>query len=164
MTMPTRFTYRHIFALLTICLLLTGCGSYAIQGRVVRGSTASIQLVSADDPRLNENNPTGGGAVIQGILEPDTPSETRPLGQVVTNGQGWFKLPVDAVGSGFLEYQAALIARREGHQGIMQTIDLPRRGERVLIVLPLGQDTLKVPKSFLDQALRDASPYLKDGQ
>lgn len=162
--MPKPTAYRRAYALLLIGLMLTGCGSYAIQGRVVRGSTASIQLVPSNDPRLNENNPTGGGATIQGILEPNTPSETQSLGTVVTDGQGWFNLPVDAIGSGLLEYEATLIARREGHQGAMQTIDLPRRGQRVLITLPLGQDTLKVPESFLDKALREASPYLEDNR
>ena len=147
-----------------ITLMLTGCGSYAIQGRVVRGSIPSIQLVDKNDPRLKEDNPTGGGAVIQGILEPDTPSEKQSLGQVVTNGQGWFALPVDALGSGFLEYEAMLIAQREGHQGAMKTIELPRRGQRVLITLPLGQDTLQVPKGFLDDALREAKPYLEDNR
>ena len=160
--MPNSTAFHRALALLLITLTLVGCGSYAIQGRVVRGSVASIQLVDSDDPRLKENNPTGGGAVVQGILEPDTPSEMQPLGEFVTNGQGWFKIPVDALGSGFLEYEAALIVRREGHQGVMKTIDLPRRGQRVLITLPLGRDTLRVPKSFLDQALHDATPFLEE--
>lgn len=162
--MPKPTAYRRLCALLLIGLMLTGCGSYAIQGRVVRGSTASIQLVPSSDPRLNENNPTGGGAIIQGVLEPNTPSETQSLGQVITDGQGWFKLPVDAIGSGVLQYEAELIARREGHQGVMQTIRLPRRGQRVLITMPMGQDTLKVPESFLDKTLREASPYLEDNR
>lgn len=162
--MPNPTAYPRALALLLITLMLTGCSSYAIHGRVVRGSMATIQLVDKDDPRLIENNPTGGGAVVQGILEPDTPSETESLGTIVTDGQGWFKMPVDALGSGFLEYEASLIVRREGHQGVMKTIDLPRRGQRVLITLPLGQDTLRVPKGFLDQTLHDATPFLEENR
>lgn len=162
--MPNTATPHRALALLLVALMLTGCSSYAIQGRVVRGSVPSIQLVDSDDPRLKENNPTGGGAVVQGILEPDTPSERQSLGRVVTDGQGWFKMPVDALGSGFLEYEASLIVQREGHQGVMKTIDLPRRGQRVLVTLPLGRDTLRVPEGFLDQTLREATPYLEENR
>jgi hypothetical protein len=151
-------------ALALISATLVGCGSYAIQGRVVRGSVASIEVVSKDDPRLNDDNPTGGGAVVEGIFEPETPTEMQRLRPVVTNGQGFFALPVDAAGAGFLEYEATLIARREGHQGVMQTIDLPQSSRRVLITLPLGQDTLRVPERYLDEALRDARPYLEENR
>lgn len=157
-------TMYRALALLLVTITLVGCGSYAIQGRVVRGSTASIQIVDKNDRRLTENNPTGGGAVIQGILEPNTPSERQSLGQVVTDGQGRFSLPVNATGSGFLEYEATLVARREGHQGTMRTIDLPRSSQRVLITLPLGADTLRVPERFLDQALQDAKPYFEENR
>lgn len=157
-------TVRSMFVLLLITSLLVGCGSYAIQGRVVRGSMASIQIVDKDDRRFTEDNPTGGGAVVQGVLEPNTPTEIKPLGQQVTDGQGYFSLPVDAPGSGFLEYEAMLVARREGHQGAMQTIDLPSRSQRVLITLPLGKDTLKVPEGFLDQAMREAKPYFEENR
>ncbi|MEM9108587.1 MAG: hypothetical protein AAGC72_01030 [Planctomycetota bacterium] len=159
--MIRRSIYHHVLLLPLVASVLTGCGSYAIEGRVVRGSMAMIQIIDKDDARMTENNPTGGGAVVQGILEPNTPSEIQSLGQVVTDGQGRFAIPVDALGSGFLEYEAMLIARREGHQGAMKTVDLPRRGQRVLITLPLGADTLRVPKGPLDEALRDAKPYLE---
>ena len=82
----------------------------------------------------------------------------------MTDGQGYFSIPVSAMGSGFLEYEAMLIARREGHQGTMRTIDLPRSSQRVLITLPLGRDSLRVPEGFLDQTLRDAKPYLEQNR
>lgn len=162
--MPNRSTIQRMLALLLFTVMLAGCSSYAIQGRVVRGSTASIQIVDKNDRRLTEDNPTGGGAVVKGILEPNTPSEMQSLGQVVTDGQGNFAIPVDAPGAGFLEYEATLIARREGHRGAMTTIDLPRSRQRVLITLPLGPDTLRVPKGFLDEALEDAKPYLEENR
>lgn len=157
---------RFIASLMLLCFVvcLSGCGSYAIEGRVVRGPAAAIQLVDADDPRLLESNPTGGGAVVQAILEPDTPTEVQDLGRHVTNGQGWFAIPVNAFGSSVLEYEARLIARREGHQGVMRTIPLPRGRQRVLITLPLGRDTLVVPEKYLDRTLRDAKPYLEENR
>lgn len=162
--MPNPTAICRALPLLLVSLILVGCSSYAIQGRVLRGSSASIQIVDKNDSRFTEDNPTGGGAVIQGILEPNTPSEKQSLGQVVTDGQGRFSMPVNAAGSGFLEYEATLIARREGHQGTMRTIMLPRSGQRVLITLPLGADTLRVPKRLLDEVMRDAKPYLKDNR
>lgn len=146
--------------MLLFVFLLAGCGGLAINGRVIRGPIADVQVVDADDPRLQMPNPTGGGAVVRAVLEPNTPSETRPLGKATSDGQGWFKIPVDAVGAGLLEYEVQLIARREGNQGAMATIPLPGRGQRVLVTLPLGRDTLVAPESFLDRTLRDAEPYL----
>ena len=100
--------------------------------------------------------------MIEGLLEPDIPTERQVLGKHVADPQGRFKIPVDALGAGFLEYEAQLIARRSGYQGVMETVDLPRRGQAVLITLPLGRDTLVVPEDYLDRALRDADPYLRD--
>ena len=154
-----------IVLMMLFAFTLTGCGGgYAIEGRVVRGSIANIQLVDKDDPRLVEDNPTGGGAVIMAVYQPQTPTETKSLGRHITNGQGRFSIPVDAFGAGFFEDQAQIIARRDGHQGAMATIGLPRGGQRVLITLPLGADTLQVPEDYLDRVLRDASPYLEENR
>ncbi len=155
----------RISALFIFAVLMAGCSSgYAIQGRVVRGSIAAIQVVDGDDARLTEENPTGGGALVMAVLEPDTPTETKALGRHITDGQGRFKIPVDAFGSGVLEYEVQIVARREGHQGAMETINLPRGSKRVLITLPLGRDTLVVPEDYLDRTLRDADPYLNQNR
>lgn len=148
---------------LALLLILTGCSSgYAIEGRVVRGPFAAVLVVSGDDPRLSEPNNTGGGAVIRATLEPNTPTETKDLGKHVTNGEGYFAIPVDAFGSGLLEYEAQIIARRDGNQGAVGSFKLPRLGRKVLITLPLGPDTLVVPGSLRDRTLRGAEPYLED--
>lgn len=158
-----RFGLAHAIALACVSIYLVGCGSgYAIEGRVVRGSIAMIEVVDDDDPRMTDPDPSGGGATIEGLLEPDTPTEREALGKHTSNGQGYFSIPVNAMGAGFLEYEARLIARRPGHQGAMQTIDLPRRGQAVLITLPAGRDTLVVPENYLERTLRDAEPYLRD--
>lgn len=144
-------------------LLLPGCGgSYAIRGKVIQGPMPMIAVVSSSDPRLSEDDPSGAGAVIEGIFEPENRIDRRSLGRVVAGPDGAFALPVDALGAGFLQYEAALIVRREGFQGAMETIALPNRRQRVLIVLPRGRDTLRVPENYLDQTLRDAAPYLED--
>ncbi|MFN3165828.1 MAG: hypothetical protein ACE37H_02055 [Phycisphaeraceae bacterium] len=144
-----------------IAAVAVGCGGgYAIQGRVVRGPVAEVQLVGKNDPRLTEPDGSGGGAVVQAVLEPQTPSEIKDLGRHVTDGQGRFAIPVDAVGAGLFEYEAQLVARRDGHRGAMALIPLPRGGQRVLITLPVGHDTLVVPERLIDRVRRDAEPYL----
>lgn len=151
--------------LLIALLLLAGCSSYAIKGRVIRGPIATVQVVDDDDPRLTESNGTGGGAIVSAVLEPDTPSERRELGKHIADGQGWFAIPADAFGSGLLEYEAQVLARRDGNQGAFGKIDLPGRSERVLITLPLGEDRLRRPNErFLDKTLRDAKPYLDENR
>lgn len=148
---------------LCVLFVMAGCGgSYAIKGRVVRGTFAEIQLVDKDDPRLNGADTTGGGAVVQAVFEPGTPTEMQDLGRHITDGQGWFAIPVDAFGTGLLEYEAQLIARRDGYQGAIATIPLPRGSQRVLITLPVGRDTLVVPERYIDSVRRDAKPYLEE--
>ena len=149
--------------LLCMCAgpMLTGCSSYAIKGRVIRGPIAEVRLVSKNDPRLTEPNSTGNGATVSGLLQPDTPTEHVDLGRQLADNQGWFTMPVDAFGSGFLLYEARLIARRSGSQGAMGTIALPGRSQRVLITLPAGVDTLPDPSNFRDQFHREADPYLR---
>lgn len=159
-----RVSVSHAAVLVVVVFVLSGCSSYAIKGRVIRGPAASVQVVSNDDPRLKESNATGAGAEIQAVLEPTTPTERQGLGRHVSDSQGWFSIPVDAFGSGLLEYEAQIIARRDGNQGVMGTVDLPRRGQSVLITLPLGHDTLVVPEGFLDQTLREAKPYLEESR
>lgn len=142
--------------------MLAGCGGYAIKGRVIRGPVASVQVVSRDDARLTEPNATGGGASVSAVLEPDTPTERRDLGKHLADEQGWFAIPVDAFGSGFLEYEARLLARRRGNQGAVGKVPLPGKRQRVLITMPLGADTLEAPSRLRDEVLRDAEPYLRD--
>jgi len=160
-TPPRMATCLFSALALIIVPLLTGCGSYTIKGRVIRGPAPAIQLVSSSDRRLKETNGTGSGAAVAAILEPDTPTERVDLGTYITDEQGWFEIPVNAFGSGFLEYEAMFIAQRDGNQGAMQTLDLPRRGQRVLITLPLGANNVKRPERFIDDVFKDAEPYLK---
>lgn len=149
--------------LLLLAPMLVGCGGgYAIQGRVIRGPIATVLIVDRDDPRITESNPSAGSAVIEGIFEPNTPSERQSLGRTVADGQGRFSIPVDAFGAGLLEYEAQLLVRREGHQAAIDTIDLPSRRKRVLITLPLGRDTVIAPERPIDGLRREVKPYIED--
>lgn len=140
--------------------MLAGCNSYAIKGRVVRGPIPAVQIVSSSDYRLKETNGTGSSAEVIAVLEPDTPTERKDLGRFITDAQGRFSIPVDAFGSGFLEYEAQFIATRDGNQGAIGKIPLPGSGQQVLITLPLGENNIKAPERFIDSVIREAEPYL----
>ena len=142
---------------------LTGCaGSYAIEGKVIQGPSAQVLVVSSSDARLKESDLSGAGATVEGIFEPNNRIDRRPLNRVRADGEGYFSLPVNETGAGFLEYEATIIARKDGYTGVMQTIALPSRRQRLLIVMPRGRENLRVPEDFLDEALREAKPYLEE--
>lgn len=144
-------------------IVLSACSEgYHIRGRVIRGEVPSVRVVSGDDPRLSGSNITGGGAMIQGILEPNTPTEMKDLGRHKADSQGFFAIPVDAFGARVLEYEAQIVARREGNAGAKGILELPRGSDRLLITLPLGPDNLVVPEPFLDRTIRDAKPYIDE--
>lgn len=149
--------------LLVIVFALFGCGgSYAIHGKVIQGTAPQVLVVGQDDPRLKEDDLSGVGATVQAVFEPNNRIDRRMLPGVLTDSQGFFVLPVDVTGAGFLEYEATVIARKDGFAGAMQTLALPSRRQRLLIIMPRGRENLRVPSDFLDEALRDAAPYLED--
>lgn len=147
--------------LLIATLLLAGCGGgYRLKGKVVEGPVAMVEVVDADDPRYVEQDRSAGGAVVWAVFEPNNGIDRERLGRFVTDGEGRFEVPIDAVGAGLLMYEVELLARRTGHQGAMGVVPLPGRGGAVLITLPRGVDTLRPEEDYLDQTLRDAEPYL----
>lgn len=163
-------TSRPAACLVSLCLCmisliaLVGCSSYTIDGRVIRGPIPTIERVSSSDARLTETNATGAGASISAVLEPETPTERVDLGSHLADDQGYFSIPVDALGAGLLEYEIQVLARRKGNQHAVRTLAMPGPGERLLITLPLGEDNYKAPGRFLDRALREAEPYLRESR
>lgn len=152
------------------CFLLAGCvssgacaSSYQLRGRVVEGPTAEVRVVRADNASFSKDASGGGGALVWAVWEPGDGINRKRLGQFTTDENGFFSIPIDEAGAGFLIYEMELTARWRGHQGVMQTIRVPGPGKRVLITLPRGVDTLRRPDDVLERTLRDAEPYL-DGR
>ena len=152
------------FVLLACSVLLMGCGGgYMLRGKVVEGPIAQVQVVDAEDPRFVEADRSAGGAVVWVVFEPNNGIDRERLGRFVTDGEGRFEIPIDAMGAGLLMYEVEVTARRAGHQGALGVVPLPGRGGRVLVTLPRGADTLRREEDLLDRTLRDAEPYL-DGR
>ena len=165
-TPPDRLQRRRkrglfLLAIAWLTSSAAGCaGPYPLQGKVVEGPVAQVLVVSADDPRYTEPDPSAAGAVVWGVLEPNNAIDRERLERVVSDGEGYFVIPIDAPGAGFLRYEIGLTARRGGHRGGHGVVTVPGRGKRVLITLPLGPDTLQDTQDILQDTLRDAQPYL----
>lgn len=148
-----------LLALLVLApLVVSGCAPYALHGRVVEGSPAGVEVVSADDPRLVSRPPLP--EVRLELSENPERLNRRAAGSAVSGSDGWFTLRPDVAGAGVLRVDAGLEARREGFAPAVGFFSLPGRGRRVLVTLPPGRDRAPSPANFLDETLRQARPYL----
>ena len=131
---------RRLFWRVAAVLLLAGlvgCSSYAMQGRVVRGDSSSVEVVSKDDPRLDA--PPLGRATLEAVLDPRHLNRRR-LPVVTSDDTGRFAVPIDATGAGFLDYDVRVLARREDHTPAEAIVPLPGSNKRVLVTLAPGED------------------------
>jgi len=74
---------------------------------------------------------------VEAILDPATLAPEE-VGGAVTDAQGRFRIPVKALGAGFLEYELGMHVRAKGFQTLWQTLPMPGRGRRVLVVVTPG--------------------------
>jgi hypothetical protein len=118
-----------------LALLLVGCAGYRLQGRVVPGPEPAVFVLKAGDRQLDQ--PGLAGAMVEATLDPSSLSPKR-VGTAITDSDGDFELPVDAVGAGVLEYELGLLARNQDSTTLWQTLDLPPGSRRLLIVLRPG--------------------------
>ena len=147
--------------LLGVALLwLGGCGSYRLQGIVIEGSQPSIEIVDADDPRLERFGLPE--AELEVVLDPQRlQPETIARGR--SDADGRFSLPIDTSGAGFLILDVEVRAAREDFRSAKQRFDLPGKSRRLVVTLSPGKDR-PTPDGgdILQDTLRDASPYLRD--
>lgn len=142
-------------------LLLTGCmQGYELRGRVVEGAAPGVRVVGQGDSGLTAGRSDGvAGARVSGVLDPDSLRPTT-LSTVATDEQGWFSLPIDALGAGSLIYEVRLLVRRDGNRFVEQTIRVPGRHRRVLVTLMPGEDTYRARPGILEETLKLSEPYL----
>ncbi|HBS28540.1 MAG TPA: hypothetical protein DEB06_03595 [Phycisphaerales bacterium] len=113
------------------------CSPYTVRGRVVHGDSSYLMLVDRDDPRLLE--PGIPGAQMKLTLDPGKLSR-KTASQQVSGADGDLALPVEEIGAGLLEFDAALIVRKRGFAPAEGFFKLPGSGQRVLVVLGPGRD------------------------
>ena len=148
---------------------LVGCAGYRLQGQVVQGMGSSVRVVADKEDRSGDDGKdttTGAfGSVVAGaqvtlVLDPSRASR-EVVAQGVTDPDGRFDLPVDLPGVGFLMHDLQLIVQRKGFVGVQQSIEPPGADERLYVELEAGRDGLGDTRSFLEQTLQDAEPYLE---
>lgn len=148
----TRFTRPAIsFAVLAVIVCaLQGCGGYTLRGKVVAGSTSSIELIHEIDQRLKQP----GLGNVETLVRRD-PKQARPdaatlAGRVRTDAAGDFSMSIGEYGAGWMQEQWLVQARLAGYQNASEIMKLPAKGSRwkLLITLAPGTATpLELPPS-----------------
>ena len=153
--MKRRPTYSTLAALTVATLTFAGCGTYTLDGRVIRGEASYAEIVATDSERLQQKGMPGvrvGAHLNPGGLNREF------LGSTTTGPNGEFSLPIDRVGAGFLEYDVSVVAYKDGYLGAEQFFVLPPDEKRVLIILAPGDDpappSFKPRESLFDEADR----------
>lgn len=131
---------RVLMALVVAAWLVPmgGCEGYALRGRVVQGHASFVQVVSADDPRLEEGDGIAGASVHVQKDPGRLNRETMARGQSGVDGS--FELAIDEFGAGVLEIDIGVFVRRKGFDPAEAYFRLPGSGKRVLVILAPGRD------------------------
>ncbi len=111
-------------------LLLGGCHSESIRGRVVQGQAGVIAAVSDDDSRKDQ--PGVAGAQIE-IRTKDANAASRLVGKATTDASGEFSLPISE--SIMRRDRLQLSARNEGYLPLRSDFYLSDREKLVLVVM-----------------------------
>lgn len=159
-----RYPFMKLFTLMMLallpCVTLTGCGGYALQGRVIEGPQPAVLVVSKNDSRLKQ--PGVAGASLMLTVDPES-LNAKMLPMDMTDDAGGFAVPVDVTGAGLLEYDLQIVCRAAGYSPATGTIALPGGHKRVLIVLPPGNDRYKPQRDILEETM-EIGKQLSPGQ
>jgi hypothetical protein len=127
-------------ALVVLALSLTGCGGYALRGKVVQGPTSGFELVHEIDQRLK-----GPGIQNAEVMVRRDPQSLHPhlAGRDRTGANGDFAVPIGEFGAGWMEEQWLVQAAMSGYQNAELEMKLPAKGSkwRLLITLAPGSST-----------------------
>lgn len=124
-------------AAVALLVMLGGCGSagYTLTGKVVRGAFTDIEVVSKDDPHLDD---AGVGDVR--ILIHRDPNTLKQ--ELITTGRsrpdGTFEIPISAFVAGWMDETWLIQVERGGYLSGDNIIRLPGMGKRLLITLAEG--------------------------
>lgn len=135
-------------------MFLTGCGGYALEGRVVQGSRPAVRVVGENDPGLD--GPPLEGVQVSATLDPHD-LNAKPLGSATSGPDGRFSLPVEALGAGMLEYEVEVAAGRQGYQSAGDIFPMPKRSQRLLITLPPGEGGYETRPDLMQQTLDEGT-------
>ena len=135
--------------LLSAALLLSGCDSYVLQGRVVQGDVSDMAFVNTDDPRLA--HPGVSGVRITVERDPDRLSATQ-VGSGLSDDEGRFAIALDSFGAGYLVEVFGVHASRAGYRNARVNLRLDADDERqLLVILAPGRSDPDETESLLEQ-------------
>ncbi len=144
---------RRLVALLIVAALpaASGCGSYTLSGKIIRGSISTMSLVDSVDSRLSEPGVRHVQIVI--YRDPDRPA-IRAAGRALSDANGWFNLEVDGFGAGWMEEEWLVRAWRPGFATAELQLRLPpKRDARplLIVVAPGVSETPAKPQDLMEQ-------------
>ncbi len=154
MMMPIRCGARQLAGVLLLLLAMggVGCAQQPLRGVVMAGNQPSVQTLRAGHARLAD--PGLSDVRVELLLDPSSLSP-RKLGERITDANGRFEFPVDAVGAGsWQEYELGVLVKARGFRDVWQTMPYPGHGQELLIVIVPGSGGDAPPRDILQDTLR----------
>ncbi|MEO1237672.1 MAG: hypothetical protein AAFX76_12870 [Planctomycetota bacterium] len=152
--------WRGCGGLVFALVFLGACSPYRLQGVVVEGPVPGVEVVGADDPRLEFFGLPGVEVLVK--LDPQR-LNPETIGRGRTDGDGRFSLAVDEFGAGVLILDVEVSASRSGFVTARERFELPGAGRRLVVTMRPGEDPPPVEgQNILEETLREAAPYLRD--
>jgi|GEM_PF-1911625 len=150
-----------LIGLLIFCVMqLTACGPYQLRGSVVQGDRSGVWVVHKDDSRLKKM--TLQRVSVEVTLDPSSMSP-KQLGVAQTDVSGQFDMIVDAMGAGsWQEYDLGILVRHEGYRDLWQTLEMPPRDKRLLIVISPGKGGNLPPTDILKESMELKDKFMEN--
>lgn len=126
--MNTQRPFRFL-GTLSVLVLLAGCGSPRLHGRVVEGPIGVVAVVESDDNRLDGP----GVANVELELRATNATRSKSLAEGRSGADGGFALPVTAGES--VSDQLRLTAKADGYITTQGVTFIPGEGRELLVVL-----------------------------
>lgn len=146
------------FGFFILVLLLAGCESYQLRGKVLPGFASSVHVVDQNSPDLEREGLAG--VRVEAIIDPDRLDRTR-IAPVMTAADGSFAIPVDSPGAGVLEYDVLVVAQFKGHKPAEAIFRLPAGSKRLVIEMTEGSDHYQSKYfDYLGDTKRLGEPYM----
>lgn len=125
-----------MLAAVAAVMVLGGCGTYTIKGKVLRSGFSDAGFVDADDSSLGGTPLAGVNIAL--IRDPDKLSK-ETIGTATSGPDGTFSLPVSSFGAGWLEERWAVRATRGGFQDVEANVALPGSPSGRVLLIQLQQ-------------------------
>jgi hypothetical protein len=134
MTLPRPLRRWAAVCALAAATLLTGCGQYKLIGKVIEGDLTTATFVPADDPAIAV--PGVSGAHVSILRDPDTPKRAI-AGSAVADSLGFFEMPIDGVGAGWMVEDWLIRAERSGYAPAAARVALPANPKRFYLLITI---------------------------